>query len=267
MKTCNSERWSTSVVSAEFLWDYCWLAQPCSAQRGTFTETASWDNLSSLKQTIPEKRNHRPTATTAASTFSFPSPHGRGSYPSCLIADAPGFFSKCKGSVSPSLCSAFSVSPYAHWGTLLQEMALETSCSNFPLWWTWGQKGISQDAVSGVAFWNYAHMYSKFLLIWHWPVCIIHQNMQFWIISKYHNVSCNLASYVLSQHPSMRERFSVVSVAYIFCTLCKVWRGHGWTVSWLQTLKNSGKRAGSFLQSFRTSRYKQVVLTAPYCLT
>lgn len=54
-----------------------------------FTETASRDNLSSLKQTIPEKRNHRPTATTAASTFSFPRPHGRGSYSSCLFADAP----------------------------------------------------------------------------------------------------------------------------------------------------------------------------------
>lgn len=101
MKTCNSERWSTSFVSAEFLWDYCWLAQPYSAQRGVFTETASRGNLSSLKQTIPEKRNHRPTATTAASTFSFPSPHGRGSYPSFPFADAP--FPQKRGPLS--LCA------------------------------------------------------------------------------------------------------------------------------------------------------------------
>lgn len=70
-----------------------------------FTETASRNNLSSLKQTIPEKRNHRPTATTAASTFSFPSPHGRGFYPSCLFADAP--FPQKRGPLS--LCVVKSI--------------------------------------------------------------------------------------------------------------------------------------------------------------
>lgn len=115
MKTRNSERWSASVVRAEFLWDHCWLSQPCSAQRGVFTETASRGNLSSLKQTIPEKRNHRPTATTAASTFSFPSPHGREAYPSCLFADAP--FPQKRGPLFQcAIKSTVSSVESKHWG-------------------------------------------------------------------------------------------------------------------------------------------------------